>query len=104
MNFTAGDHWDIGGVEARIVTGRKGPDDLRLDLRAREFVPVKMSLGFLFADFFAQNEGVLYPTKDGFQGGDLYLHYLKGAVLLGWEAVAEQLEIERARKRERRAA
>ncbi|MCR4341993.1 MAG: hypothetical protein NUW01_19115 [Gemmatimonadaceae bacterium] len=101
--FHAGQHGDIGGVEWRVVTGRKAPGDLRLDVRAVRFIPVKMDLGFLFADFYAQNERVLYPHR-GDEAGDRYVNFIRGAMYLGWQDAAEQLAFERAEAAARRAA
>lgn len=62
-----------------------------------EFFAVPMPLGFLLADFFHDNEDVLYPPSDGYQGGERYLTAVRGAVRLGWEAAAEHLGDERER-------
>lgn len=101
MSFHAGMSGDIGGVHWQVLQGRKHPDDLRLDVRAPRFVPVSMALGYLFADFYAQNERTLYPYR-GDKAGDRYIIACKGAQLLGWEHAAEHLAYERAEARARR--
>lgn len=90
---------DLSGVRWRIVTGKKGPGDLRLDLLAPRWVPVSMALGFLFADFYAQNEETLYPRAAGYSAGDRYMHFVNGAAFLGWEVAHEQLLYERTQRR-----
>jgi hypothetical protein len=96
--FRAGAVGQAGGVEYRIVQGKKHPDDLRLDLRARDWVPVGMALGFLLSDFFNENENVLYPPEQGFKGGKMWLDYLIGAAEAGWEAAADLLRDQRERR------
>lgn len=102
--FQAGDNGSIGGVEWRITNGRKVErkgrpvtGDLRLELWVPEWTPVKMALGFLEADFYYQNENRLYPQNLGFQGGERYLNFVRGAAYLGWEAAVAQLDDERNR-------
>jgi hypothetical protein len=107
--FKAGVHGRIGEIEWRVVRGKKesrvpGAEDLRLDIRALEFFPVSMGLGFLLAEFFCENEEVLYPRAAGYSGGGRYLHFVAGAVRQGWETAAEQLKLEREEADRRRAA
>jgi hypothetical protein len=104
VTFHAGQSGDIGGVRWRVVRGSKSLRDLRLEIQCPRFVAVKMDLGFLFSDFYAQNERTL--SEDGYlarsvatRSGERYLNYLKGAQVLGWEIASEQLAEERARKR-----
>lgn len=104
-DFQPGQHGTIGGVEWRIVTGRKSPSDLRLDVRAVRFVPVSMAVGFLFADFYAHNEHTLavegYLSRSvAANPGQRYVNFIVGAQRLGWEAARDQLESERQTKRE----
>jgi hypothetical protein len=96
--FAPGSHGEFGGIEWRVWRGRKAPEDLRLEIRSMEFVPVPMALGFLLADFFAENEDVLFPPSKGFQGGRRYLLYLSRAVRLGWESAVALLNDEKRRK------
>jgi hypothetical protein len=97
--FKAGQSGELNGIEWRIVPGKKKPGDLRLDLRAREFRAVPMSLSFLLADFHFQVEHHLYAPGDGFLGGEKFMRGVNGSVVIGWEAAVEWLENERARKR-----
>lgn len=100
MSFRAGDHGEIFGVEWRIVRGRKHPEDLRLEIRTPKFLPVSMVLGYLFADFYAQNERVLYPhIRDA---GRRYRIAIHGAQTLGWQDAADQLAYEREQANARR--
>lgn len=102
--FSAGQKGEIGGIAWRVVAGskdarREEAEDLRLDLLTSGWVPVKMDVGFLFADFFKENEDVLYPPEFGYRGGKMYLDFCAGAVHLGWEAAAETLRQQRESKR-----
>jgi hypothetical protein len=99
---------DLAGIQWRIVQGRKSPDDLRLEIRCTDWVPPTMALGFLFADFYAQNEETL--RQDGYlrissgrNAGERYLNFIKGAMFLGWKAAYDQLMFERRERRERAA-
>ncbi|HXH35236.1 MAG TPA: hypothetical protein VNJ54_12635 [Plantibacter sp.] len=103
MKFAPGQAGNIGGVEWRVVQGRKSPSDLRLDLRAVRFVPVSMSVGFLFADFYTQNERTL--AIEGYlaasvarEPGARYVNFILGAQRMGWEDAAAQLQAERSAK------
>lgn len=58
-----------------------------------------MAAGFLMADFFKENEDVLYPLERGFRGGQMYLDFCQGAVYVGWRAATHQLNEQRERKR-----
>lgn len=100
--FRVGDNGTIGGVSWRVVQGRKSPSDLRLDLYVPRWVPPSMTLGFLFADFYAQNERTL--AEEGYlarsvaaQPGQRYLNFLTAAMepWIGWEGARDQLEYER---------
>lgn len=95
--FQAGQTGDFNGIQWRIVNGKKHPEDLRLDICSPSWRSIPMALSFLEADFFTENERVLYPNGDR----DKYLKFLRGAVILGWEVAHDQLEEEKRRKRER---
>lgn len=87
-------------VEWRVVQGKKAPDDLRLDIRSVRFAPVSMKLGFLFADFYAQNEQTLQrrgaiKIRPGVPAHDRYLAFIEGAMHMGWEDASDQLDLER---------
>lgn len=95
--FVVGQEYDIGGVRLRIRQGRKGPDDLVLDIEGYAgYVPVRMTLGALMADFFFQNEERLYPQEFNFEGGNRYVRFIHRAIAIGWENAAAQLARERA--------
>lgn len=98
--FRSGDGGEIGGIPWRIVTGMKSEDDLRMDIQVGEkWVAVKMDLGFLMADFFYENENVLYPPSQGFRGGQMYLDFCRGAAYMGWTHASETLSDQRRRKK-----
>ncbi len=90
--------FDMNGLLFRIVQGKKGPDDRRLDVETR-FLPVHMRLGGLLADFFYENEGILYPPDEGFAGGNYYLGYLHQAARQGWQVADDKLQEERRGRR-----
>lgn len=97
--FAAGQCDEIGGIRYRVRQGRKGPDDLVLELEGhRGFVPAKMALGALMADFFYQNEESLYPRQFGYRGGDMYFNFLLSAIRRGWREACLELEAERQRR------
>lgn len=105
--FSAGQSGVAGGVEYRILEGRKqsrsGLPDLRIDLRSRSWVPVGMPLLFLLYDFLCENEDVLYPPPQ-YQGGEMLTRFLEGARQVGWEAAADALADQRQRAANRRSA
>lgn len=100
----------VDGVTLRVVRGKKqsrivGADDLRMDIFVGgEWKPVHMSLGCILADFFMENEDVLYPPTQGFAGGTYYLRALEQAPLIGWEAVVSKIRDERENAAIRRGA
>lgn len=103
IRFIAGDHGDVGGIRWRVRTGRKGPTDLILDLEGgRGFVPVRMALGFLMADFFEGNEAQLYPRMYGYQAGDMYMNFCLMAQRHGWLPAVAELERQREQREARR--
>lgn len=106
MTFKVGDVGTVGGVNWRVVQGKKSRSDLRLELFVAQWIPPSMSLGFLFADFYAQNERTL--AEEGYLAswvaddpGARYLRFLAAAMEpgIGWQVARDQLEIERALKR-----
>lgn len=105
--FQPGWQETVGGVTYRVVLGRKMsrvPDAVDLKLEAwtpRGWQAVPMAVGALMADFFYENEEVLYPPSAGFQGGTYYVTYLNQAVSDGWEVADERLQAEK-RAREQR--
>lgn len=107
--WEAGQTGMVGGIPWRVVQGYKRPDDLRLEFffSGRGWVAVKMEVGFLLADFFFENEEVLYPRENdhgyptGRDGGLYYLRAATHAAHYGWEAARDKLGDEKRRKRER---
>lgn len=101
VTFKPGDNFELGGVHFRFVQGRKDPDDVRMDLLIPRWVPVSMKLGYVMADFYAQNERVLYPYR-GDKAGDRYIIACQVAQFAGWEEAAAQLDYEREQAAARR--
>ena len=98
--WKAGDEGYCNEIRYRVVTGRKGPDDLRLDLFINgDWQPAKMEIGFLMADFFFENEHALYPRARGYRGGFEYLKALQDASRYGWQATQRQLRTQQSRLR-----
>lgn len=89
------------GIQYRVVPGRKGPDDMRLEKHLNgEWQPVRMEAGFMLADFFFENEHVLYPRAKGYRGGFEYLKAIQFAAQNGWESTQRQLREQQSRIRE----
>lgn len=102
MTFAPGQVEDIDGFTFRIRQGRKGPNDLVLDLwNGREYAPVPMGLGGLMADFFYQNEERLYPQQYGFDGGERYLRFLRDCTRRGWRDVLSELKGQKLARQQR---
>jgi hypothetical protein len=62
------------------------------------WVPVPMAVGALLADFFYENEDVLYPPGPNVLGGRKYIRYVKHAAIHGWQKAEAGLRAERERK------
>lgn len=102
--WQAGDDFWCDGIRYRVIEGRKGPDDLRLERRVDgEWRPVKMESGFMLADFFFENEQVLYPRAKGHRGGFEYLRALQDATRHGWETTQRRLSAQQQQSRLRGA-
>ena len=98
--WKAGDEGYCNGIQWRVTPGRKGPDDLRLEMHINgEWQPAKMEIGFLMADFFFENEHVLYRRSDGYRGGYEYLKELHNAARYGWENTQQKLRQQQTRIR-----
>ncbi len=101
--FSPGQRFEVGGLNFRVERGEKparvpGEIDLRLDVyNGTRWVPVTMTTGFMLADFFHENEEVLYPPPQ-FKGGAKYLSECRGAARDGWEHTANRLRLERKYK------
>lgn len=103
VTFEPGTALELGGVHFRFVQGVKAADDVRMDILVPRWTKVSMKLGYVMADFYAQNERVLYPHR-GDKAGERYIYACKGAQLLGWEHAADHLDFERAQAQARREA
>jgi len=100
--FHEGEQFEIGNVQYRVVRGKKGPDDLRIDRRfATDWQPVTLDDTFLILDFIADNENVLYPPPA--KGGAKVLEAVKIALQFGWRRARHDLHLERQLRDERRA-
>ena len=95
-----GDYLTLPGVpEIHVERGVKHPEDLRLKWHTSEgWTAVPMCAGFVLADFFWENENVLYPRGRGL-GGEMYLRQLAWAGRHGWEGAQAHLEADQRRKR-----
>jgi hypothetical protein len=62
--------------------------------------PVTMAAAAIMADFFFDNEDVLYPPSRGFKGGRKFMEFLRLAVKEGWQTAVHGLQRERAAKEE----
>lgn len=100
--WKVGDKGMVSGIPYRIVQGRKAADDLVIELYANgRWRRVGMEVGFLLADFFADNEDrVLYPNDRARRvaagGGEYYMSECWRAVKDGWQSAAQKLRLERA--------
>ena len=103
--------FEFDGIYFRIVPGDKitmlgeHGKDLRLEIYGENgWRAVHMRLGGFLADFFCDNEEVLYPpvTPDGFKtqwkGAKKYLAYLRQSWHYGWEKAEAELQAERQQK------
>lgn len=81
-------------MQFRIVRGAKSPDDLRLDWYIDgHWIAVPMMVGGFLADFFGENEDVLYPPPA--KGGAKYIEYLRWSWKHGVDRAQAGLEAER---------
>lgn len=94
--------FELAGQRFRVQRGVKSPDDLRLDwYTPTGWRAVPMSPGAMMADFFFENEDVLYPPDMGNQGGSKYIALLRHAARHGWQKANAGLLAERAAKQDR---
>lgn len=100
--FSTGDTFYLWPLEYQVVRGRKGPEDLVLQMRVGgDWCNVTMDHSFLQADFFVENEDYLYKTG---QGGGFFTDRLDMAVERGWVQAKNQLQREKHAKRLREAS
>ena len=91
----------VDGIRFRIVQGKKADNDLRLEwqIPGGEWRAVSMAAGAIMADFWYENENVLYPPERGLLGGEKYSQYLGTAMHDGWEVADAVLQTEKAASR-----
>ena len=99
--------FEISGVRFRVVLGSKTARADATGHRGRDLClewqtvvgwrPCEMAVGALFADFFYDNEDVLYPRPIG-QGGNKYRSYLYHAMKEGWQVADGVLQFEKRHK------
>lgn len=101
--FHDGDVFDIPPMQYRIVRGKKGPEDLRLDWRwTTDWRPVELDHVAIIVDAIADNENVLYPPPAS--GGAKTWRFVQTAFKFGWRRARNDLHLERANRDERREA
>lgn len=101
--FHDGEHFNLSPVEYRVVRGRKSAGDLRLEWRWNaEWQPVPLDHVFLIVDFVADNENVLFPPPAA--GGGYVHRFIVKALKYGWRQARHDLQLERARRDERRCS
>lgn len=100
--------FELDGLRWRVVLGRKesrvpGEVDLRLEhMTPNGWRPTAMALLFMLADFWYENEDILYP-RPRWQGADYLLRAVRRATQNGYESEITRLEDEKAAKRAREA-
>ena len=106
--FRAGDTFRVGNMDFRVVPGRKGPGDLRLDWRYNNragtgspWYPLDLEVIALSVDVIADNENYLYPPPAS--GGDYVRKYVMSALRDGWNAAQTRLILQRINKGRLRA-
>jgi hypothetical protein len=93
-HFQVGDAGIAGGVNWRIVEGRKAPGDMRLEWYVNErWQPVSMDTIFVAVDVICQNEDFLYPYPA--RGGQLLIRAIGDARLYGYEYASGWLALQR---------
>lgn len=91
---------NVEGIWFRLVPGKKGDGDLRLELRAAgEWRPVKMRLAAFLTDFFVENEDHLRQYRPHWKqsGWEFFADFLHEATENGWKVASERLETQRRR-------
>lgn len=99
--WQAGTTVTAGPFELRVVDGRKGAGDLRLEvLTADGWMAVPMVLGAVVADFFCENEDHLGQFRPHWRsgGGDFFMAYLQEARFRGWQVAEARLQGDKERR------
>ena len=95
--FHVGETFDIPPMQYRLVRGRKGPDDIRLEWRwCTDWRPAELDHVALIVDVVADNENVLYPLPAA--GGGKTWAFVRSAFKDGWLKARHDLHLERARR------
>jgi len=100
--FHAGEMFRIPPMEYRIVNGKKGSGDLRLDWRYSDkgrispWRPVELDHVALIVDAIADNENYLYPFPAA--GGAYVFKFVKTALRDGWNKARHDLQLQRMQK------
>jgi hypothetical protein len=101
--FQAGEAYRIPPMEYRIVNGKKGPGDLRLDWRYSDdegrispWRPVELDHVALIVDVIADNENYLYPPPAA--GGAYVVRFVRTAFKEGWRKARHDLHLQRMQK------
>ncbi len=91
----------VGGLEYRIIRGRKGEGDRILEMRTRggDWCWVTMPQTYIMADFLYQNEERLKLALPHYKsGGGMYKWALIDAIRSGWEVPTERLKKQKEAK------
>jgi hypothetical protein len=95
--FTVGYEVDVSGLRFRVEQGGKHPDDrVLLWWTGSGWRLIEMAAGALMADFFYENEHVLYPPP--YKGGEMYREFLKHAMQHGWSKAVAGLNAQKQMK------
>ena len=94
--LTAGDTFHISGVDFRILDGRKGDGDQRIEWLTRHgWVPPDMAVAFVLADFFDQNEEAISKNPEhrfwAHGGAAFFSGYLNLALEAGWRKARDEV-------------
>jgi hypothetical protein len=96
--FKSGEQFQHDGIWYRLVPGRKGRGDLRLEWASAGFPwrPVTLDHVAIIVDAIADNENVLYPPPAA--GGGYVWKFLRQVLREGWRPAVHDLQLQRDRK------
>lgn len=95
-------------MDYRLVPGKKGRGDLRLDWRwadgyyTSDWRPVELDHTFLIADIIAQIEDITHPYPQ--RGGAMVFDFIKAVRTKGWRQVRHDLHLQRMQRDLQRCA